>query len=278
MSEKVIVAIPAYNAGENLLNLVEQVNEQDFDAVFVLDDYSTDDSIKELKEAYPHFNVISGQENKGPGGNRNRLLDVVEDELIVFIDADMTLETDNIKEPVKNAIGKISVGMAGGYILNTERYPMAWNYGFEMHPRKDSWFWQIFTTINRGDISTEYRNELLQQLREADTDFHWVHPDSLPLRSREVDWVAEGLFAIRAEVLRRVGGYDENMRYHEGQDLARRVRDEGFEVMFTPGFSAMHHNIEVRGERRDDDFREGQFYFFHKHWGMSRKVFDQLYS
>ena len=276
MNEKVIAAVPSYNAGENLLNLAQQLSNQNFDGVYILDDNSTDNSIEKLKNEYPDFSVIEGSENVGPAGNRNRVLDVIDEGIILFIDADMTLESENILKIVKGVFGNTSVGMAGGYILNRQKQPMGWNYGFEMHPTKDVWFWQIVSTIARQDIPSWYKNELLQQLKDADMDYHWVAPADLPLQSRKVDWVAEGLFAIDSKLFSRVGGYDDKMPYHEGQDLARRVRDEGLDVKFDPSFSSVHHELHVRDDR-DTDFREGQFYFFQKHWDMSRQVFEKLY-
>jgi N-acetylglucosaminyl-diphospho-decaprenol L-rhamnosyltransferase len=276
MNEKVIAAVPSYNAGKNLLNLAEQLSNQNFDAVYILNDNSTDNSIEKLKNQYPDFSVVEGSENIGPAGNRNRVLDVVDEGTILFIDADMTLESENILQAVKGVLANTSVGMAGGYILNRQKQPMGWNYGFEMHLRKDVWFWHIVSTIARQDIPSWYKHELLQQLKDADMDYHWVAPADLPLQSRKVDWVAEGLFAIEAKLFRQVGGYDDKMPYHEGQDLARRVRDEGLDVKFEPSFSSVHHELHVRHDR-DTDFREGQFYFFQKHWDMSQEVFEKLY-
>jgi N-acetylglucosaminyl-diphospho-decaprenol L-rhamnosyltransferase len=281
MSKKVIAAIPTYNPGESLLRLAEQIDKQNFDAVYVLDDCSNDGSIGKLKSMFPHFNVIQGSENKGPAGNRNRILNVIHDHdaIVVFIDADMVLgEPGDIKEAVKDAFKEESVGMVGGYILDKQLKPMAWNYGHEMHPIKDAWFWQVVTTLARGDISDEFRGELLTKLRNNDVDYHWIYPMTLPLRRRRIDWVAEGLFAIKASLFNEIGGYDEKMRYHEGQDLARRIRDKGLDVIFSPSFKAVHQELHTSGEQRSTDSYKSQYYFFHKHWGMPYEVYEKLYG
>jgi GT2 family glycosyltransferase len=278
MDKKVIAAVPTYNSGDSLLGLAKQIDKQNFDAVYILDDCSSNGSIEKLKSTFTHFNVIQGSENKGPAGNRNRLLNVVSDALIVFIDADMLLEPGNIKQAAKDAFKEESIGMVGGYILNKQLQPMAWNYGYEMHPIKDAWFWQVVTTLVRDDISDEYRNELLDKLKDVDADYHWVYPKTLPLSKRRVDWVAEGLFAIKADLFNNIGGYDEKMTYHEGQDLARRVRDKGLDVIFIPSFKAIHQELEVCDGKRPTDFYESQYYFFNKHWRMSRGVYEKLYG
>ncbi len=277
MSKKVIAVIPAYNAGDNLINLADQLKQQTFDDVYILNDVSTDTSIEAIRESHPSYIVIDGEKNVGPAGNRNRILDVISDELIVFIDADMVLEPGDMRRHVEDVMRNERIGMAGGYILNKQHYPMGWNYGFEMNPKKDAWFSQVCNVIGRQDITDVYRADLLDQLKQANADYHWVYPALLSLQARHVDWVAEGLFTIHGDVFKRINGYDEAMTYHEGQDLARRVRDQALEVVFDPNFSAVHQERQVRSERRASDFTESQFYFFQKHWGMSRDVFDHLY-
>lgn len=278
MIERVIAAVPTYNTGGHLLALAKDLAARNFDAVYVLDDASTHNPLTQLQQQHPDFIVVRGERTKGPGGNRNRILGHVASELIVFIDADMSLAPGgDIAAAARRALGEVGVGLVGGHIVTTEQHPMWWNYGFEMHSRKDAWFWHVLTTLSRPDLTPQHRAELLRQLQGADADFHWVHPHTIPTVRRQVDWVAEGLFAVRGELFKALGGYDENMSYHEGQDLARRVRDQGLGVVFDPSFEAMHHAIKSAGER-DAAFREGQFYFYHKHWGMSRQVFDALYD
>ena len=74
--------------------------------------------------------------------------------------------------------------------------------------------------------------------------------------------------------LGKVGGYDERFRYPAGQDLSLRLRQAGSRVRFDPAIAACHLEIDVRGERREKDYLEGQYLFYNKHVGMSRRVFD----
>jgi len=90
----VVAAIPNYNMGENLRRLLPQVLAQHYDAVFVLDDASTDDSADAVGEFGADVKLARSPQNRGAGANRNQILDHVPDgALIHFIDADMDLET-----------------------------------------------------------------------------------------------------------------------------------------------------------------------------------------
>lgn len=108
-------------------------------------------------------------------------------------------------------------------------------------------------------------------------DYAWLRDEMKPVR-REVDWVAEGCFAIRRDDFERVGGYDEALRYHEGQDLAHRLRADGVDVIFEPRLVVLYLEIDVRHDARTDERRESTLRFYEKHWGMSRDVFHPLFQ
>lgn len=63
-----------------------------------------------------------------------------------------------------------------------------------------------------------------------------------------------------------IAGFDENIRYHERQDLCKRIRKLGLVVKFPTEVVTKHLEIECREGRRTDDWRNGRF-FFKKHWG-----------
>ncbi|MFB6246194.1 MAG: glycosyltransferase family 2 protein [Candidatus Pacearchaeota archaeon] len=83
---------------------------------------------------------------------------------------------------------------------------------------------------------------------------------------------------IRSDIFEEANGFDSNMTYHADQDLAKRVRQLDYKVKYTPNLKAKHLDMDTFGENREKQIKEKVFYFFSKHWEMSRKVFDQLYS
>lgn len=70
-----IAVVPAYNSADLVYERVVQLKESSFASVFICDDKSGDDTVQQLSV---HFNdsiiIIDGQDNIGPGGNRNRTL------------------------------------------------------------------------------------------------------------------------------------------------------------------------------------------------------------
>ena len=83
---KTTLAIPNYNGAQNIEAIIPRVFEENFDAIYVLDDCSDDNSLELLKPFESKVNVVRGQKNIGAGGNRNRIIDYVKDGIIMFLD------------------------------------------------------------------------------------------------------------------------------------------------------------------------------------------------
>ena len=142
--------------------------------------------------------------------------------------------------------------MLGSTILYNNGQPMAWNYGHEMHPQHD---WQ-FTRATQADDR--------QMLQQQGWDYPWIWGERVTT-DRQVDWVAEGSFALLIDDFIQVGGYDAAFRYHEGQDLAHRLREAGVKIMVTGDIVCTHLDIDVRGKARHREIEQSAKLFYRKH-------------
>lgn len=95
MSIKVSVIVPVYNAEKYLEECLESLINQTLPAaeteILAVDDCSKDGSLMILKryaDKYAQIKVLQTDENSGPGGARNRALDVAQGEYIGFVDSD----------------------------------------------------------------------------------------------------------------------------------------------------------------------------------------------
>ncbi len=268
---KVTVAIPHYNSLDTLWKLIEQLREDAFDQIVVLDDSSKLPPTK-LEAEFPSVTFYFGSENLGSGGNRNRILKLVDEGIVWFIDADMEIVSTGNAERIKKLFSQDENQMIGGMIYTKEGKEMQWNYGHEMHPVNDARFEELVAGVGLGDMSS------WQRLQRYGWDYHWLQPSLQQPVERKVDWIAEGSFAVPIELLKKVGGYDEAFRYHEGQDLAHRIREIGAKINFNPDIITRHLEMNVRGKVRADEIKESQFLFFQKYWNMTRDVYDKLYG
>ena len=278
---KVTLAIPNYNGAANLAHLLPRVLEEDFAAVYVLDDCSTDDSVAVAERFSSRVTLIQGTENVGAGGNRNRLIEHVSDGIIMFLDADMDLVTRGVSAKVTKLFKtrKLSLSkqrpvyMVGGLILTKNGERVDWNFGPEMHPVRDARA-AVYLAMAESFAGNEELREYVYR-HALPYSRGWRVFDTAPAEL-VVDWIAEGSFCVRADIFAEIGGYDTRMRYHETHDLSRRIRDKGGVVKFSPEIVARHLDLDVRGERRREDKVSAQLYFYQKHWGMSEEVFWRL--
>jgi GT2 family glycosyltransferase len=58
---------------------------------------------------------------------------------------------------------------------------------------------------------------------------------------RNVDWLSGCFILFRGDLLKRIGGFDEQFFYfHEDTDICRRVWQSGRSVLYTPGMTITH--------------------------------------
>src|SRR6516162_5497139 len=116
----VVAAIPNYNMGDNLRRLLPQAVAQHYDAVFVLDHASPDDSEDVVSQFGADVKFVQSRENRGAGANRNQIIGQVADgALIHFIEADRALETSEIPTVAREVAERYAdrgVGMIGGLV------------------------------------------------------------------------------------------------------------------------------------------------------------------
>jgi N-acetylglucosaminyl-diphospho-decaprenol L-rhamnosyltransferase len=250
---KLIAAIPNYNADANLSHLVKQLIEEKFDAIYVMDDGSTDDSLQVLYEFGSAITVIEGGKNLGPAGNRNRVSPYVEaGDIIVFIDADMELMSRKVRRVIGDLFDRLPhVGIIGGGIMTKNKKPMTYNFGVQTNRIGDGigLIFERFAQILHFKLFNWWLRPLARRFT-ANLDIRYGRP-----KEQRVDWVSEGHCYIRGEVFKELNGFDETFRYHEGKDLALRARLNGWGVVFSPRIWTRHLELQVR-EKDENELRK----------------------
>jgi GT2 family glycosyltransferase len=267
----ITVAILNFNGRAELARLLPQVRAHGFRHIVVLDDASTDGSVKWLA-AQSDVTTIAGQENLGPPGNRNRLLDVPTEDIILFLDNDIQLLGTGNAEAVAQEFKRYpDAAVIGPLIYSNSDEPMWYNWGHDFRPYR----WGLAEALNRMAIAHWDNPEVMATIREiaqgAVSNFETVE-------DREVDWVVEMFFAVRADVFRRLNGFDQNFRmFHGGPDFCLRARNAGFKVRFTTSFTAKHldQRTGTTHARMRDNFASTSYYF-QKHFGLTQDVIVPL--
>ena len=250
----IVAAVPNYNMGQQLNPLLRVLMEHGYDDIYVLDDASTDDSRDVTRSISSDIHFVAGSENKGAGGNRNRIIPVLGHEAIVhFIDADMDPTCNQMADRVKEALPSSQFGFIGGLINDLNGRQMVYNFGPRQSLRND-----ISSMMHLGLYALGNKKpDLEASLRDKYANILQGWPDtSKPPQRQKAFWTAEANLVVNSRLFSLLDGFDESLRDHEIQDLAIRMDKLGLERTFDPILSATHTAAQVReGDRNFAMFR-----------------------
>ncbi|MDE8332117.1 glycosyltransferase family A protein [Erysipelothrix rhusiopathiae] len=105
---KISVVIPAYNARESISSTLDSVLNQTYKnfEIVIVDDGSTDDTLKLLygfAEANTNVIVLS-QKNNGVSSARNKGIENISGDYVLFLDSDDTIEKNYMEEMIEQAV------------------------------------------------------------------------------------------------------------------------------------------------------------------------------
>jgi GT2 family glycosyltransferase len=208
---------------------------------WIVDNKSPDDSVTILREAITRFanvHLIVADRNGGFGyGNNqviNRILsDEIDADYVYFLNPDAIPEPGSIEAMLSYLDEHPDVGVVGSGLINEDgshtdsmfRFPSFWS--------------EVESALALRPISW-----LLRDLRQS--------LGLLPGPAL-VDWVAGTSFMVRSDVLRAVGGFDEDFfLYWEEVELCHRISKAGFAIHGLPAAKVRHLGGASTGMHRPD--------------------------
>jgi glycosyltransferase involved in cell wall biosynthesis len=211
------VVIPAYNASESLVLLLESLKKSTFKRyeVIIGDDASneqyqltrqvTSGKRQGKKENYPfHCSIIRLTRNKGPAAARNAAAKRAKGVVLVFMDADVTVYPDTL--------AKIASKFKEDHDLT------AITGVWDKHQKTNSFFPQF------------------KALRDWS---YWINERD---RGGYYYLFSTRIAAIRREVFLRLGGFNEAFRQMEDVEFTYRIAKR-YAIIFTPDVR-VHHEFE----------------------------------
>lgn len=198
------------------LGSLTRIERDDF-GIICVDNGSTDGSAAAVRERFPAVTLIQAGTNLGYSGGNNlglRHALAAGSRWVVLINNDATVAPDVIDGFERAARLRPRAGMLAGKVYTADEPPVVWFAGQRVNARLG------YSGRPRG----------------------YGRPDR-PAYDRVVDTdrAVGALMALSGEALAAVGLLDEDLfAYVEDVDLALRMREAGFEVVFAPGARAWH--------------------------------------
>ncbi len=180
-----------------------------------------------IKTKYPWVKLLEPKENTGfaKGNNLGFKLSNPKSKYLLLLNSDALVKPDTLTKTVdfiegnedcdvlgcKLILGNGKIQTSGGY-LPTPFSVWAWIWGLDIIP---------------------FVGKLIKPF----------HPRNLSFfkEDREIGWVMGAFLFMKREVLEKTKGFDENFfMYAEEVEWCQRMKDAGFRIWYTPGFSITH--------------------------------------
>ena len=201
--------------------------------VIVSDNGSTDGSIAFIHANYPRVHVIENGRNLRFARANNVGIQASQGEYVLILNPDTIIHEGALDAIVNFADKHPETGAFGCKVLNSDG-----SYQVSARP---------FASLRAEWIVAFY-------LRWLGHLGSWLTADAYPgwkgETRRNVDWITGCFMLIRGELLRRLGGFDEQFfYYYEDMDLCRRIRESNYPIVYTPDASITHlkgHSTNLR--------------------------------
>jgi GT2 family glycosyltransferase len=192
--------------------------------VIVADNGSTDGSIEFIRSKYSQVRVIENGKNLRFAKANNVGIRASQGEYVLILNPDTIIHEGTIDKIVALADLHPEAGAFGCRVLNSDG-----SYQACIRP---------FPSIRGEWIAALCLKPLghISDWFQAGNYVNWKGETQ-----RTVGWLAGCFILLRGELLKRLGGFDEQFfYYHEDMDLCRRVWQAGYSILYTPDVTITH--------------------------------------
>jgi N-acetylglucosaminyl-diphospho-decaprenol L-rhamnosyltransferase len=222
--------------------------------VVVVDNGSRDGSPDMIRSEFPGVRLVANQENRGFTAANNQGLALSRGRWLLLLNPDAEVVGAALSTMVQYMESHPRVGALGPQL----RYP---DGSLQSSRRR---FPTFATALVESTVVQEWStdNALLRRYYMADTPDGEIQP---------VDWVVGACLLVRRGVYQQVGGLDEGFfMYSEEMDWCHRIRSAGWDVVYLPTATVIHHegkSSEQVVPARHIHFQGSKVRYFRKHHG-----------
>jgi len=220
--------------------------------IIVVDNASTDDSPRMVREKFPQVHLVENRENVGFAHANNQAIQRCTGKYILLLNPDTIVESGALQALVDFLDKHPEAGAAGARILNPDG-----SLQVSSHPRP---------TLSRELWRLFHFDALLPYAVYPLTKWETNQP-------REVDVLMGACLLLRKEVLDQVGFLDDDyFIYSEEVDLCYRIQRAGWRICWVPQAEVVHFGGQSTQQVPIEMFLNlyhSKIKYFRKHYGWS---------
>ncbi|MBU1075142.1 glycosyltransferase family 2 protein, partial [Patescibacteria group bacterium] len=186
------IIIVSYNTKQLLKECLNSINDQNHNKeveIIVVDNASSDETVKMVKEYFPEIKLIENDKNMGFGVANNQGAAIARGEYLLLINSDTALEKNALNKMIAAAEKYEDAGAIGFKIMNSDRslqsscgnFPTLWNIIAEA----------LF----------------LDRIFKPKSSYHILNEKKYQNKFNP-DWVSGSCFMIKKKVFDKVSGFD----------------------------------------------------------------------
>ena len=199
--------------------------QQPVPEVIVVDNASSDGSAEAVRREYGGVRVVESKTNLGYGGGINRGICASHGELLLLLNSDTEMLPGALASLMCLMQRDGSVGVAAPRLVFPTGEVQSSRRRFPSMPvlLAESTAWQNLPAV-RGALRSYYCHD---------------RPHS---HCQAIDWAVGACLLVRRQALEEAGAMDESyFMYSEEVDLQRRLRQLGWQVVYEPSATVVHH-------------------------------------
>jgi hypothetical protein len=210
-----------------------------------------------VRAEFPQVRLIANEQNRGFTAANNQGLALSQGRYLLLLNPDTEVVGDTLTTMLRYMNDHPEAGALGPQLL----YPD----GSRQSSRRR--FPTFATALVESTVVQEWwpENRVLHRYYMDDT------PDDAV---QGVDWVVGACLLVRREAYEQAGALDEGyFMYSEELDWCRRIKDAGWEVVYLPTATVIHHegkSSEQVVPARHIHFQSSKVRYFRKHHGAFR--------
>jgi GT2 family glycosyltransferase len=241
--------------GECLRSIFAETHLDSYE-VLVSDNGSTDGSLELIKGEFPQVRVLENGRNLRFAKANNVGIRACNGDYILILNPDTIIHDRCLDKVVALADQRHEAGAFGCRVLNADG-----SYQLSAQP---------FSTVPR-ELIVAFHLQFLGYLSDiflGDSYKGWKGETEKP-----VDWISGCFMLIRGDLLRSLGGFDEQFfYYYEDMDLSRRIWESGHSIIYTPVGTITHLKGHSTSQRLPPvtfaiDSQITRFLYYYKYYG-----------